>query len=287
MGSLVNASQDSIFERMTSEQWQATLYPKHAATRSLHNQLPDLDFFVMLSSIAGFAGNSGQANYAAGSAFQDAFAKWRTSQGLPAISVDLGPVKDVGYVAESQDVVERLIKLGFQPLEEMDTMRIIESAMLHPRRPLGLSQIITGVGKWEAEADVAWSRDIRLSTLQKNIGVGGKTSNGGLAGSNTVAYFKQIVARATSLEQVTQHCTDALAQKVADMLSLQLADIDPSPVLADYGVDSLVAVEMRNWLALTAAADLSIFDIMQSSSVASLSAKIAQKSHHVQCTVAR
>jgi hypothetical protein len=283
---LANTRQDSIFERMTFEQWQAALHPKHAATWNLHNQLPNLDFFVMLSSMTGVAGSSGQANYAAGSAFQDAFAKWRTSQGLPAISIDLGPVKDVGYVAEGQNIVERLVKLGFQPLEKIDTMRIIESAMLHPCQALELSQVITGVRKWDADTEVAWSHDLRFSTLQKNVAVEGKKSNG-LAGSNTAASFKQIVARATTLEQVTQHCTDALAQKVADMFSLPFADVDPSLALASYGVDSLVAVELRNWLAVSAAADLSIFDIMQSSSVASLSAKVAQRSQHVPSTVAR
>jgi hypothetical protein len=271
---------------MTFEQWQAALHPKHAATWNLHNQLPNLDFFIMLSSVAGVAGNIGQANYAAGSAFQDAFAKWRTSQGLPAISIDLGPVEDVGYVAEGHGIVERLLKLGYQSLQKMDTMRIIESAMLHPYRAPGLSQVITGVQRWEAGADVAWSHDLRFSTLQKSIAVGEKKS-GGPAGSNTAASFKQIVAGATSLEQVTHHCTEALAQRVANMFSLQLADVDPSLALASYGVDSLVAVELRNWLAATAAADLSIFDILQSSSVASLAAKVAQKSQHVPSTVAR
>jgi hypothetical protein len=158
--------------------------------------------------------------------------------------------------------------------------------MLHPCQALELSQVITGVRKWDADTEVAWSHDLRFSTLQKNVAVEGKKSNG-LAGSNTAASFKQIVARATTLEQVTQHCTDALAQKVADMFSLPFADVDPSLALDSYGVDSLVAVELRNWLAVTAAADLSIFDIMQSSSVASLSAKVAQRSQHVPSTVAR
>lgn len=216
-------------------------------------------------------------------AIQDAFAKWRTSQGLPAVSIDLGPVKDAGFVSENQGVVERLLKLGFQPLEKMDTMRIIESAILHPCRPLELSQVITSIRGWEPEADVAWSHDLRFLTLQNNIAVGVKKSGG----PNTAASFKETVAGATTLEQVTQHCTDALVQKVANMFSLQPADVDPSLDLASYGVDSLVAVEMRNWLAVTAAADLSIFDIMQSPSMASLSAKVAQRSQHVPATVAR
>lgn len=48
--------------------------------------------------------------------------------------------------------------------------------------------------------------------------------------------------------------------------------------LAVYGVDSLVAVEVRNWLAVSAKADLSIFDIMQSPSLEALAERVTEKS---------
>jgi hypothetical protein len=270
-------------ERMTFEQWQAALLPKHAATWNLHKQLSDLDFFVMLSSLTGVAGSTSQANYCAGSTFQDAFARYRTSQGLPAVSVDLGPVKGVGYVAEYQGVVERLIKIGFEPIEELQTMRIIESAMLHPHRSLESAQVITGIRRWNETTDVAWKHDRRFWSLKTNATVEGR-KRGTSPSPATVTSLKDNIARATSWQQVVQHCTDALTRKLADMFSLPIAEVDPSLTLASYGVDSLVAVELRNWLAGTAGADTSIFDIMQSSSVSSLAVRVAQKSQYVAAT---
>jgi hypothetical protein len=281
-----DTSQDSIFERMTFDQWQAALDPKHAATWNLHNQLPNLDFFIMLSSLTGVAGNIGLANYSAGCAFQDTFARWRTSQGLPAVSIDLGPVKDIGYVAENQNVMERVAKLGWNSLEKLDAMCIIESAMLHPCRPPDQSQIIVGVPRWEADTNLTWTHDLRFSSMQKNIAIGESKSRGS-ASPNKAVPFKDIIAHATSLGQATQCCTDVLVQKLANMFSLQAADVDSSFSLAAYGVDSLVAVELRNWLAVTIAADVSVFDIIQSSSVANLSAKVARRSRYVPLAVAR
>jgi KR domain len=55
---------------MTPEQWSQSVNPKAAGTWNLHRFLPrDMDFFVMLSSSSGVAGNRGQSNYAAGKEF--------------------------------------------------------------------------------------------------------------------------------------------------------------------------------------------------------------------------
>lgn len=92
---------DTLFENMTAEQWNHTVRPKVKGTQLLHELLPkDMQFFVMLSSIAGVAGNQGQANYAAGNTYLDALAAHRRRQGQPAVSVDLGLMLGIGMVAE-------------------------------------------------------------------------------------------------------------------------------------------------------------------------------------------
>lgn len=58
-----------------------------------------------------------QANYTAGGTFQDAIARRRAARGLPCITVDLGMVDGVGYVAENKAcVAERLIASGHRQL---------------------------------------------------------------------------------------------------------------------------------------------------------------------------
>lgn len=99
-----------MFVNMTYEQFQAAVGPKVRGTRNLHAILgDDLDFFVMLSSITSIVGNRGQANYAAGNAYQDALAMQLVSKGIKAASINLGTIKTVGYIAENR---ERMQKQG-------------------------------------------------------------------------------------------------------------------------------------------------------------------------------
>jgi NADPH:quinone reductase-like Zn-dependent oxidoreductase len=91
---------DTIFEKMTHDDWAAGTRVKINGTWNLHSLAPkDLDFFIMLSSISGIIGNAGQANYNAGNIFQDNLAHHRCSLGLKGTALDLGAVLDVGYLA--------------------------------------------------------------------------------------------------------------------------------------------------------------------------------------------
>ncbi|KAL4958981.1 KR domain-containing protein [Aspergillus stella-maris] len=100
--------QDSIFENLTYKQWDKALRAKVQTTQNLHNQLPsNLDFFILLSSLAGIVGSVSQSNYAAGNTFQDAFAAYRQSIGQRATSLDLGYMTDVGIVAETRKYASR------------------------------------------------------------------------------------------------------------------------------------------------------------------------------------
>ncbi len=93
-----------MFENMTFEQWTQATQPKVTGSWNLHKFMPeDLDFFIMLSSMAGVIGNPGQANYSAAGTFQDALSEHRRANGLVAMTVDLGIVSDVGYIAENPE----------------------------------------------------------------------------------------------------------------------------------------------------------------------------------------
>ncbi|KAI1132702.1 KR-domain-containing protein, partial [Nemania abortiva] len=73
----------------------------------------------MLSSGVGVVGNMSQADYAAGSAYQDIIARHRARKGWAAVTIDLGIVQSVGFVAESVGVEERLLKTGRLPITRL------------------------------------------------------------------------------------------------------------------------------------------------------------------------
>ncbi|KAK6223142.1 type I polyketide synthase [Colletotrichum tabaci] len=277
---------DSIFPNMKYEQWLAATSPKISATWNIHNNLPDLDFLVLLSSLTGLGGNTSQANYSAGGTFQDAFAKYRTSQGLPGVSIDLASIQEVGFVANTEGVADRLTKTGLADIDEATLHKIVETAIQNPRRPVDLSQLITGILEFDETSTVAWVNDRRFSSVQLN--------HTGLSGSRgrtdqqpgAAARLSDSLQSATSGMDAVALILDAIVSKLADMFGLDVAEIDKKHPVSKYGVDSLIAVELRNWLVSSAGAETtSIFDVLHSPSLSDLAEKIGEKSRFVASVV--
>ena len=82
---------------------------------------------------------------------------------------------------------------------------------------------------------------------------------------------------ATTLDDATTVIIDAIVSKLSQSLGVSQADIDPSRPVHLFGVDSLIAVELRNWFLSKLKADVAILHILGESSVETL-AQIAAHS---------
>ncbi|KAL2128609.1 hypothetical protein VTI74DRAFT_8937 [Chaetomium olivicolor] len=279
---------DSVLEHMTLHDHNAALAPKVQGSWNLHQYFAsqdDLDFYIMLSSLIGVVGFASQSNYSAGGAFQDALARYRIEHGLPGVSIDLGIVKSIGYLAEEEasKTVDALQRHGFMALSEDDVLSAIGSAITTPfAGPIALGLNSGPTGHTDSSA---LKRDLRFSCLEYRPPKG---QNGAAAadktattpgGSNDLA--SRLAASAT-LSTATAHVVEAIVCKLMDIFMLHEDDVVDSKSLAEYGVDSLVAVELRNMLALKAGAEMSIFEIMQSPSVRELAGVVAVKSRFVE-----
>lgn len=71
---------------------------------------------------------------------------------------------------------------------------------------------------------------------------------------------------------------DAILWGLSNALAISIQDIDSSKPLHAYGVDSLLAVEMRNWLKRELDADLAVFDIMGVESILGVCKQVAKRS---------
>lgn len=264
---------------MPLEAWQTAIRPKVQGTWNLHKTFHDLDFFVMLSSATGVLGNSSQANYAAGGTFQDAFARFRSSNGLPAVSIDLGLVKSIGYAAETKGVTERLVRMGYRPIEVDEVLAVIESAIKTPIRLQSSSQIITGIPSFDRIDGNYWRQDLRFSDLRKNQNAS-RTSRE-RKGNQEEKNIQHSLTDALTWADAVNVVTEAIIKKLSNMFTIPEAQIDKTMPMTKYNVDSLVAVELRNWLVSRSRAEISIFDVMQSTSLMMLGEKVAAKSKYV------
>ncbi|CAM1501901.1 Fc.00g038850.m01.CDS01 [Cosmosporella sp. VM-42] len=273
--------EDRIFGNMPYETFTKVIRPKVQGSWNLHEATLDqpLDFFVMLASAAGMVGDTSQGNYAAANAFQDSLAHYRIARGLPATVIDLGMIKSVGYVAENEGAAERnLARWGFLQIEEEEFLVMMDIAMESSNKSQEQRcQIVTGVGTQahfdESQGDVPhWFRDPVFSHLH-NMRARRIDSRANLGPS-----LAQQLKEALSITDAATIVLDALIKKLSKSLMIALEDIDATSPTSAYGVDSLVAVEVRNWLLREVKADVPVFEILQASSLQLLGYKIAEKS---------
>jgi aryl carrier-like protein len=263
----------------------------HRASLELLKQ--PLDFFVMLSSISGFVGRRGQANYAAANTFLDAFASYRQGQGLRANSLDLGMIVDVGHIADDESGLEdrfdktRWIPINETMLRRMLTYSILQQdpdAQLNPHKS---AQLVTGISHplvRDDEGEIDY--DARFNYLYSARGgahagvVGGSGTGSGGGGSDksdqaakTLQIMNESGADASALVKIT---VEALLEQFSKILQLG-EEVEAGKSLMAYGLDSLSAIELRNWTRQKIGVELTTLDIINASSMIALSEKVVSK----------
>ena len=257
---------------MNLEDYNAVMRPKVDGIWNLHHRLSkvDIDFFIMLSSLVGLTGDPSQAAYVSASVFQDAFAEFRNRQGLPAVTLDLGKVIDIGIVAESSAARRAVKDFWSRDLYEEEVMSVIKSAILVPLRTRAPGCRMIGLKAWSPSAYPVFQtplfshfRRAALGNLEKNDQEGNRTSG-----------IRESLTKARSLEEAAQNACENLISKTSSLLMIPVDNIDPSKSISEYGMDSLVAVEMRNWLLREFEVALPIIELLSNVSLQQLSLKV-------------
>lgn len=270
---------------MTLEEWHAAIRPKYLGSWNLHEVLPkDLDFFILLSSASGVVGHLGQANYSAGNTYQDDLARHRVSQGLKAISVDLGAILSVGFVAENADLYNLLQLQGFSAQRQEEFHALLDElcnpqndslSFLHSQLALGFE---TPENLRARGIDIpGWMHD----PLFKHIHQIRSSSSGNERNKDSVedsVNYTVLLATAPSRDDATEIICDAMVAKLCKLVSVEKLDIDAGKPLHAFGVDSVVAVELRSWLPKALGADVAVFDLMGGASIRAVAALVAARS---------
>ncbi|HXA49460.1 MAG TPA: type I polyketide synthase, partial [Candidatus Acidoferrum sp.] len=224
---------DGILLRQDWSQFQKVLSPKVNGAWNLHRlteNLP-LDFFVLFSSGSSLLGSPGQGNYAAANAFLDALAHWRRAQGLPALSINWGPWSELGMGSRVQSKVMTSIPpdTGVEILERLLAGSTPQVAVL----PLNLAYL--------SKHPEGHRAGIFANLLQQT----------GPAPSTAPSDFAPRL-RAASPEERPALMAQHVREEIRNVLGLDAAlPLDARQSFFEMGMDSLMAVEVRNRLQTT------------------------------------
>lgn len=231
---------------MNLQDYNAVMSPKVDGTGNLHHRLSkvDIDFFIMLSSLLGLTGDPSQAAYVSASVFQDSFAEFRNHEGLPAVTLDLGKVVDIGIVAESSAARRAVKDLWSRDLYEEEVMSVIKSAILVALRRRAPGSRMIGLKAWSQSAYLVFQTPSFPRFRRAALGNLEKTHQGG----NRINGIRESLKKARWLEKAAQKACENFISKTLSLSVIPVDNIDPSKSISEYGMDSLMAVEMRNWL---------------------------------------
>ncbi|KAI0138104.1 hypothetical protein F4776DRAFT_663241 [Hypoxylon sp. NC0597] len=249
---------DRPFESMSLVEYHEALQCKIRGTWNLHEvaESPSLklDSFTLLSSLSGIIGHIGQANYAAGNVFLDAFAAYRQARGQPACSIDLGISEDAGIMAENDKLKESVDSRMYRGLNEGQPREILYFAPLQQKKKhltgtndLEHPPMITGLVAPQPN-DSVLKMDARFSALFSGQDSPGEHAAGSCDGgnSNTDVQALLLLLRTESAERAAKPQAMVDVVNGCFMRILHLSEpIDPGRPISVYGTDSLAAVERR------------------------------------------
>ena len=253
--------EDSVLVNLASDQLRRILAPKVSGAWNLHLQTlhRPLDCFVLFSSVGSVFGHAGQGSYAAGNAFLDSLAAYRCTLGLPALAINWGYLGDVGYVAQRQQLGERLERQGLVSFTVQEALALLERALQH--QPTQISVLRMDWSRWR-ERGAADRVSPRFAHLLTATRASSDDQSGGLPTADAV--------RAAPAGERRPLLDSLLRDKVARILGATPAQLDGEKTLLNLGVDSLMAVELRNWIENQLHVNLPIMELMRSPSLSRL-----------------
>lgn len=232
--------EDATVANLSPELLEKVWRPKATGAWLLHHATVglDLDWWVAFSSAASLLGNPGQGAYAAANAWLDEFTAWRRAQGLPATCVNWGPWAQVGRGAAMEE-------RGYAMITPEEGLAALERLLAHDRARTAYTPV--DLPHW-LESYPATGRTAFFAELAAPA-TGADSANG------RTALLEAL--RGAADAQQRQHILQAqVVEHIAAVLRLPADRFDTTTSLVTLGLDSLMAIALRNRLQRELALDI-------------------------------
>ncbi|KAI3395682.1 hypothetical protein diail_979 [Diaporthe ilicicola] len=296
---------DRPLELMTHDDFTSVTKVKVDGTLALYDAFasPSLRFFLSLSSVSSIIGASAEANYNAGNAVQDALAH----RGLPGpgatrfLTVNIGWSEGAALTMMDETRQGALRRAGFNVIGADELTHFFDYILEGAMDPnTNLSHAIIGFDAASLAGATAHNGTIHSALFnhvrdangaagddaaQSTTGAGqGSGAEGAANGGGQV--FEQVVSEG-DMEAIKNFISHAVVVQLARLISVDMGSIDArqGSILA-LGLDSLVAVELRNWIMRQFDAPMQSSEILTHQTVHGLAEKITARSKKAVATAA-
>jgi acyl transferase domain-containing protein/NADPH:quinone reductase-like Zn-dependent oxidoreductase/acyl carrier protein len=224
--------EDATVANLSTSLLERVWRPKATGAWLLHHATTghELDWWVSFSSAASLLGNPGQGAYAAANAWLDEFTSWRRAQGLPATCVNWGPWAEVGRGAG-------MAARGYTMISPAEGIAALERILCHDRHRTAYTP--ADLPRW-LESYPATGRTAFFAELAADA----SATDTADAGSALLESLRAADGR-RERRRLLEPCVVA---HIAAVLRVGADRFDADTSLVTLGLDSLMAIALRNRL---------------------------------------
>ena len=251
---------DALLAGMSKASLDRVWAGKAAGAVRLHDatRVRQLDWWLVFSSVASLLGSPGQSAYASANSWLDALVSWRRASGLPATVIDWGQWADVG-------VARSLTSSVLDPMAPSEAIEALTAVLASGRAR-------TGIARLRPDRALAAFPEIRGLGYFANVVDELKAQNAGdeWAGPEGLRHLEPAEARQVIVERV--------GEPIAAIMGFpDRSAIDPSLPLIDLGMDSVMAVRIRNATASDFGVEPAVALLLRGASLTDLAVDVADQ----------
>jgi polyketide synthase 12 len=250
---------DGVLAQQTPERFRSVARPKIDGAWNLHRltEAAPLDFFVCFSSAASVLGSPGQANYAAANAFLDGLAQYRRARGMPALSINWGPWSEVGMAARA-DRGKKLSQRGMASLAPAQGLAVLDGLLRANAAQVGVFRVERR--QWQQFYQLSGESPL-LAALAQEEAAAAPAGRGG-------------AVREAVLAAEPERRQRLVEEYLSGILGFSADKLDMTQPLDQLGLDSLMAIELKNRVEVDLGVVLTMAHFLQMPSMEQLAAAV-------------